>query len=63
MDGLEASRDILPAPTLSLNTLPPSTRQRAHRYNPAAVTLEVAGERCFSTVDDTSAATGPRERR
>lgn len=51
-DGLEASRNILPTLTLSLNTLPPGTHQRAHRHNSAAVTLAVAGERCFSTVDD-----------
>ncbi|MCF4129984.1 cupin domain-containing protein [Methylobacterium sp. SyP6R] len=50
-DGLEASRNILPTLTLSLNTLPPGTDQRAHRHNSAAVTLVVAGESCFSTVD------------
>lgn len=50
-EGLEAARNILPTLTLSLNTLPPGTHQRAHRHNSAAVTLAVAGERCFSTVD------------
>ncbi|MFE1599329.1 cupin domain-containing protein [Methylobacterium sp. ID0610] len=50
-DGLEASRNLLPTLTLSLNTLPGGTHQRAHRHNSAAITLAVAGERCFSTVD------------
>ncbi|KMO18075.1 cupin domain-containing protein [Methylobacterium indicum] len=50
-EGLEAARNILPTLTLSLNTLPPGTHQRAHRHNSAAVTLAVAGEHCFSAVD------------
>ncbi|WP_298951637.1 cupin domain-containing protein [uncultured Methylobacterium sp.] len=50
-DGLEAGRNILPTLTLSLNTLPAGTHQRAHRHNSAAITLAVTGEACFSTVD------------
>lgn len=50
-DRLEAARNILPALTLSLNTLPAGTHQRAHRHNSAAITLVVGGEDCFSMVD------------
>ena len=50
-DRLEAARNILPTLTLSLNTLPAGTHQRAHRHNSAAITLVVGGEACFSMVD------------
>lgn len=50
-DRLEAARNILPTLTLSLNTLPAGTHQRAHRHNSAAITLVVGGEDCFSMVD------------
>ena len=46
----EASRNITPALTLSLNTVPPGEHQRAHRHNSAAVTLVVHGEQCHSVV-------------
>lgn len=50
-DALIASRNIHPTLTLSLNTLPPQSLQSSHRHNAAALTLVVAGEKCFSTVD------------
>lgn len=50
-DGLEAARNILPSLTLSLNTLPGGTHQRAHRHNSAAITLVLSGPGCFSVVD------------
>ena len=46
----EASRNITPSLTLSLNTVPPSEHQRAHRHNSAAITLILNGERCHSRV-------------
>jgi gentisate 1,2-dioxygenase len=51
-DGLQASRNLLPSLTLSLNTLPAHTHQRAHRHNSAAITLVVQGQGCYSMVDD-----------
>ncbi|HWK46922.1 MAG TPA: cupin domain-containing protein [Stellaceae bacterium] len=53
-DRLETNRTIMPTLTLSLNTLPAGTHQRAHRHNSAAITLVLDGEACFSMVD------GPR---
>jgi len=50
-DRLEAARNIMPTLTLSLNTLPSGTHQRAHRHNSAAITLVVGGAACFSMVD------------
>ena len=50
-DRQEASRNIMPSLTLSLNTVPAGEHQRAHRHNSAAVTLILKGEQCFSTVD------------
>lgn len=50
-EGLEAARNILPSLTLSLNTLPGKTHQRAHRHNSAAITLALPSRRCFSIVD------------
>lgn len=58
-DGLEASRNIMPSLTLSLNTVPPGEHQRAHRHNSAAVTLIVKGQACFSTVDGERCAWSP----
>lgn len=49
-DRQEASRNITPTLTLSLNTVPPGEHQRAHRHNSAAVTLIVKGEDCYSEV-------------
>ena len=46
-----ASRNLMPALTLSYNTLPPQERQRAHRHNSAAITLIVQGRDCHSRVD------------
>jgi gentisate 1,2-dioxygenase len=51
-DRLQASRNLLPSLTLSLNTLPANTHQRAHRHNSAAITLVVQGQGCYSMVDD-----------
>ncbi len=48
---MEASRNIMPTLTLSLNTLPPGEHQRAHRHNSAAITLVLRGDDCFSMVD------------
>ena len=49
--GQEASRNIMPSLTLSLNTVPPGDHQRSHRHNSAAITLILDGEDCFSIVD------------
>ncbi|MBI1776345.1 MAG: cupin domain-containing protein [Proteobacteria bacterium] len=49
-DRQEASRNIMPTLTLSLNSLPAATHQRAHRHNSAATTLIVKGKRCHSMV-------------
>ncbi len=49
----EASRNIAPTLTLSLNTLKPRGSQAAHRHNSAAVTLAVAGDPAYSTVGGT----------
>lgn len=46
----EASRNITPSLTLSLNTVPPGEHQRAHRHNSAAITLILNGDRCHSRV-------------
>ena len=46
----EASRNITPSLTLSLNTVPPGEHQREHRHNSAAITLILNGERCHSNV-------------
>jgi gentisate 1,2-dioxygenase len=46
----EASRNILPMLTLSLNTVPPGERQRAHRHNAAAITLILKGEGAYSQI-------------
>lgn len=47
----EASRNLMPTLTLSLNTLPPQAAQRRHRHNSAAITLIVQGLGCHSLVD------------
>lgn len=49
----QASRNITPTMTLSLNTLKPRSVQPAHRHNSAAITLAVAGDPAFTMVDDT----------
>jgi gentisate 1,2-dioxygenase len=49
-EALEASRNILPTLTLSLNTVPPGEHQRAHRHNSAAITLILKGEGAYSMV-------------
>jgi mannose-6-phosphate isomerase-like protein (cupin superfamily) len=51
-DREEASRNIMPTLTLSLNTVPPGEHQRTHRHNSAAVTLILGGEGCYSIVGD-----------
>jgi gentisate 1,2-dioxygenase len=48
---LESSRTTTPSFTLALNSLLPGEAQRGHRHNAVAVTLVLAGERCYSLVD------------
>jgi gentisate 1,2-dioxygenase len=48
--AMEASRNILPSLTLGLNAVPAGEQQPAHRHNAAAVTLILAGDRCYSMV-------------
>lgn len=50
-DALEASHNLHPFLTLSLNTLAPGESQAAHRHNSAAITLAVDGDICHSSVD------------
>ncbi len=47
----EARRNLMPALTLSLNTLSPQASQSPHRHNSAALTLVLAGEHAYSRVD------------
>lgn len=47
----QARRNLMPALTLSLNTLPPEAAQAPHRHNSAALTLVLAGEKAYSLVD------------
>ncbi|HEV8675428.1 MAG TPA: cupin domain-containing protein [Methylomirabilota bacterium] len=49
--ALEATRTTTPSFTLAMNSLLPGEMQRAHRHNAVAVTLVVAGERCYSMID------------
>jgi gentisate 1,2-dioxygenase len=49
--ALESSRTTTPTFTLALNSLLPGESQRGHRHNAVAVTLVLAGERCYSLVD------------
>jgi gentisate 1,2-dioxygenase len=49
--ALEASRTATPSFTLALNSLLPGEAQRGHRHNAVAVTLVLAGERCYSLID------------
>jgi len=48
----EASRNITPTMTLSLNTLKPHSAQPPHKHNSAAITLVVAGDPAYSMVAD-----------
>jgi len=48
----EASRNIAPTLTLSLNTLKPHSTQPPHKHNSAAITLAVAGDPAYSMVDE-----------
>jgi len=50
-EAQEARRNLMPALTLSLNTLPSQAIQTPHRHNSAALTLVLAGENAFSLVD------------
>ncbi|RAI02200.1 hypothetical protein DLJ53_12605 [Acuticoccus sediminis] len=47
----EHCRNISPMLTLSLNTLRPHAVQPPHRHNSAAITLAVAGDPAYTTVD------------
>jgi gentisate 1,2-dioxygenase len=49
--AMEASRTTTPSFTLALNSLLPGESQRGHRHNAVAVTLVLAGERCYSLID------------
>jgi gentisate 1,2-dioxygenase len=49
--ALEGARTTTPTFTLAMNSLLPGESQRAHRHNAVAVTLVVAGERCYSLID------------
>lgn len=49
--AIEAQRTTTPTFTLAMNSLLPGESQRAHRHNAVAVTLVVAGERCYSRID------------
>jgi quercetin dioxygenase-like cupin family protein len=51
-DQTEASRNIAPTLTLSLNTLKPHSFQPPHKHNSAAITLAVAGDPAYSMVDE-----------
>jgi len=52
-EAQEARRNLMPALTLSLNTLAPHARQSPHRHNSAALTLVLAGDPAYSLVDGT----------
>jgi gentisate 1,2-dioxygenase len=54
--ALESSRTTTPSFTLALNSLLPGEAQRGHRHNAVAVTLVLAGERCYSLIDGERAA-------
>lgn len=58
-EALEASHNLHPVLTLSLNTLAPGESQPAHRHNSAAVTLVLDGQDCFSLVDGHTAPWQP----
>ena len=49
--AVESSRTTTPSFTLALNSLLPGETQRGHRHNAVAVTLVLAGERCYSLID------------
>ncbi|MBI3455756.1 MAG: cupin domain-containing protein [Candidatus Rokubacteria bacterium] len=49
--ALERTRTTTPSFTLAMNSLLPGEMQRAHRHNAVAVSLVVAGERCYSMID------------
>lgn len=49
--AIEEGRTTTPTFTLAMNSLLPGEAQRAHRHNAVAVTLVVAGERCYSMID------------
>ena len=57
--ALEGSRTTTPSFTLALNSLLPGEAQRGHRHNAVAVTLVLAGERCYSLIDGEHAAWEP----
>ncbi|SAI24630.1 Gentisate 1%2C2-dioxygenase [Bordetella ansorpii] len=50
-EAMQERRNLMPALTLSMNTLPPGCAQSPHRHNSAALTLIVASEQCKSRVD------------
>ena len=49
--AVEGQRTTTPTFTLAMNSLRPGESQRAHRHNAVAVTLVVAGERCYSMIE------------
>jgi gentisate 1,2-dioxygenase len=48
---MERQRTTTPTFTLAMNSLLPGEAQRAHRHNAVAVSLVVAGDRCYSMID------------
>lgn len=50
-DRQEFRRNVLPTLTLAMNALPPSTSQRAHRHNAAAVMLLIQTEGAYSLLN------------
>ncbi|KKW68670.1 hypothetical protein AAV94_03865 [Lampropedia cohaerens] len=50
-EQLQASRNLLPTLTLSLNSLRGHCDQQPHRHNSAAITLVVSGQACHTTID------------
>lgn len=49
--GLESTRNISPTITFAMNQLSPGASQTAHSHNSVAVSLAIAGERCYSKVN------------
>ncbi|TWT15176.1 hypothetical protein [Reyranella sp. CPCC 100927] len=47
----EKMLSLTPSMTLALNSMEPGKAQRSHRHNSVAVTLPIACERCYSTID------------
>jgi gentisate 1,2-dioxygenase len=55
----EKMLSLTPSMTLALNSMEPGQTQRAHRHNSAAVTLVIAGQHCYSTINGDKMAWQP----